>query len=289
MKLNSFNLKRISNSDCEEVLNYCCKMYVPAGYESTDSEDDYYMFDNAKQKSESNIVSQPVELSLMELKKQKLLQHLKDNKVDSLREVLDGEPKGFDIDETVDGHWNLLYHACFLALPDIVEFLIDERGACINMTENYETPLMVACYSKAEKSDVFKVVKALVKPTTIIGSANLYGTTPLMFASRQGNLEVVNFLISHKDAYDAIDNEGNNALFHAIEGKHLEVAKRLVKTGIDLTVVNKFGLTAKDFVENEYLFKFRELFPSEPQRYEPPPRYLSYSCFEDLIPYLSTK
>lgn len=261
-------------------------MFVPAGYELSESEDEYG-FGHDESTNNSTKVDHHVDKSPMELKRERLLEHVKSNQLLSLNEELDSEPKGFDIDEPVDGHWNLLYHACHLALADIVQFLIEERGACVNMREKDETPLMVACYSSADLGEVFKVVKALIKKSTIISSSNLNGFTPLMYASRQGNIEVVKYLLSLNDAYDALDNERCNALFHAIECNHLDVAKLLIAAGTDLSVTNKNGLTAKEFARNEYHFDFFDLFPPEPYRYETPSDFLSYNRFEDLIPDLS--
>lgn len=261
-------------------------MYLPAGYDESDSEEDFFYGDETRN-GIPKVVAQQIEKSPMKIKKEKLMEHLKNNQLSLLREELDNEPLGFDIDEAVDDRWNLLYHSCFLALPEIVQFLIEERGACINMRENDDTPLMVACFSSANPGEVFKVVKALVRSSTIISSSNCNGVTPLMHASRLGNLEVVKYLLSLNDAYDAIDNEGNNALFHAIEGKHLEVAKVLIEVGTDLAVVNKRGQTAKDFARSEYHFDYFDLFPPEPYQYQTPADFISYNRFEDLIPGLS--
>lgn len=256
---------------------------VPGGYETENSDDDLFAdgFYTEKKKFAPKII----EKSPIELKKEKLFDFLKKNEVDEIRDELDkGAVKGFDIDEPIDGSWNLLYHACYLALPDIVQFLIDERGACINTTTNDETPLMVACYSEGETENVLKVVKALIKESTIVSSSNLFGVTPLMFASRHGHASVVSFLLSLNDAYDAIDNEGKNALFHAIDGKHVEIAKMLIAAGIDLSVAHKFGSTAKDYARDELQQDIFELFPAEIQRFQIPCNYLSYNRFEDLIP-----
>lgn len=257
-------------------------MYLPAGYESSDSEDYYY---DGFTTSKPKIQPKKIEKSPMEQMKDRLLLNLRNNELHAIKEELDcGAVKGFDIDEYLDGRWSLLYHACFLGLPDIVQYLIEERGANTNVTENCETPLMVACYSDAKSDQVLKVVKLLIKESTIISSSNLTGVTALMFASSHGHVEVVKYLLSLNDSFDAIDNEGQNALFYAIDGKNLEIAKILIAAGIDLSVVNKFGYTANHYALDENQLEIAELFPPEEVKYETPSTFVSYNRFEDLIP-----
>lgn len=74
------------------------------------------------------------------------------------------------------------------------------------------------------------------------------------------------------------------ALFHAIDGNKVEIAKFLIEAGIDLAVVEKYGNTAKTFAESENRLEILELFPPEEYRYEIPTDYLSYSKFETIIP-----
>lgn len=263
------------------------RMFVPAGYEFEEDSDMDSMDGCGDEPTKANRSTDPVTLSPMELKKKNLLEHLKSNSLDSLRKELDAEPRGFDIDEAVDGHWSLLFNACFLGLPEVVKFLIEERGASSKISVFGETPLMIACYSSADPEAILDIVKSLIERSASISTSNINGITALMFASRQGHLGVVEYLLSLNDSFDAIDNEGNNALFHAIEGKHFEIAKLLIEAGIDITVRSKRGITAKELASNENLEEFLELFPSEPYQYEVPTEYVNYNRFEDLIPFLS--
>lgn len=256
---------------------------VPGGYESEQSDLDDDFFDGFYT-GKSNLPTKIVEKSPLEQKKLKLMEFLKNSDVAAMREELDNDVKGFDIDENIDGYWNLLYHACFLAVHDVVSFLIEERGATVNMTRNSETPLMVSCYSDGDSEDVLAVVKALIKESTVIGAANLLGITPLMFASKHGHTSVVRYLLALNDAFDAIDNEGTNALFHAIDGKHEDIAKILIEAGIDLNVSNKFRCTARDYSRNENCEAIFKLFPAEIIRYQTPGSFMSYNRFEDMIP-----
>jgi ankyrin repeat protein len=252
---------------------------IPGGFEdsNSDSEDEFFFTSKVKPKP------MVIEKTPIQLKKERLLTFVTENNLSAIKDELDGPVKGYDIDQLLDARWNLLYHACFLGHCEIVKYLVEVRGACINMTENSETPLMVACYSNADSEKVLEVVKALINESTIISSSNECGITPLMFASRNGHLEVVKYLISLKDAVDAIDNNGKNALFHAIDGKQVEIAKFLIDSGIDLSVTENFGNTAKNYANDELQMAIYELFAPDVYEYLTPCNFLSYNQFEDIV------
>lgn len=74
------------------------------------------------------------------------------------------------------------------------------------------------------------------------------------------------------------------ALFHAIDGKQLEVAKMLIESKIDLETINQQGFTAKEHADAENLMDFVELFPPEEYKYQTPSKYLSYNQLFDILP-----
>lgn len=259
---------------------------LPAGYEeSSNSEDD---FEDGFYHSKPKVKPKIIEKSPKDLMKERLLQHLSGNNLNAIKEELDHGPvKGFDIDEPVDSRWTLLFQACFLARPDIVQYLIEERGADTSPNEAGESPLMVVCYSNGDSDDVLKIAQLLIKNSTNISLSNTAGVTALMFASSHGHIEVVKYLLTLNDAFDAIDNECKNALFHAIEGKQKEIAKILIDAGTDLNVTNNFGFTAKHFAYEDNQLEIVELFPEEVYEYQTPSAFMSYNRFEDLIPGMS--
>lgn len=259
---------------------------VPAGYEFSDSDED--SDENGFYSNKSRFKQNIVVKSPMELMKERLLQNLNNKDLNAIKEELDHGPvKGFDIDEPIDSYQNLLYHACSLALPEIVKYLVEQRGADTSVNETGETPLIVACYSETNSDDVLEVVKILIQASTNISAANLQGITALMLASQRGHFVVVQHLLSLNDAIDAIDNDGKNALFHAIDGKQKEIAALLIDHGIDLNVFNNDGFTAKHYAIDEYQHEIVKLFPEEIEQYSTPSSFMNYNKFQDLIPGMS--
>lgn len=256
--------------------------FAPAGYED-EYDDEYDDWDdygeNMGEKVKFTATKSPIEL-----KKARLIELVRAGNLIEIREELDhGLPKGLDIDEKLDGRWNLLFYSCHFGAADLVEFLIEERGASITVEEDTETPLMVACSSQENSENLLRIAKLLVHVGCNFRMADCYGVTPLMRAANRGHLEVVKFLLA-RDSMDAIDNEGQNALFHAIGGKKFEVAKLLIDKGINLNIRSSLKLSAREYAIDENQLDIVGLFPPVEEKILLPGFFTNYSRFEDLIP-----
>jgi len=190
----------------------------PAGDETSEDSDDAFFGPrepSGEPQGEPQIKPPPiVDDTNQRDTKFRLEEHLKKNDLKAIQQELNSDfLNGFDIDSELGTEWNMLYHACYLGHVEIVQYLVEERGATINLTKQSETPLMVACQSEEDSDKVFQIVKTLMKETTIINSSNRNGVTPLMFASKNGHAEVVKYLLLNHDTYDAIDNDGNNVSY----------------------------------------------------------------------------
>lgn len=257
--------------------------YLPAGFSDSDedSSDEYgFSYDKVKTFQRKDNAKTGIEL-----KKEKLLEYLNRNDLAAMKNELDhGEVKGFDIDAPLDGQLNLLYLSCSLGCSEIVQYLVQERGAYVNSSIESKSPLMFACDSAADSDEILKIVKTLIKENANYRSSDLFGVTPLMFASARGHTEVVKYLLSINDAIDAVDNEKKNCLFHAIDGNKFEIAKILIEAGVNINVVNNFGNSAKDYARNELQEDIVALFPEDVYVYQPPCNFMSYNRFDDIIP-----
>jgi len=74
------------------------------------------------------------------------------------------------------------------------------------------------------------------------------GTTPLHLASELGILSLIETLVEEGGAsVNAIDNEGETALFYALRGQHVGVVRKLTELGIDVHTRNSDGESAIEF------------------------------------------
>jgi len=110
----------------------------------------------------------------------------------------------------------------------------------------------------AVKDNSAKVIDYLANlPSIDVNLANKSGETPLMIASIEGNLSVVQFLVAIKKA--DINTPGWTPLQYACTRGHLEVAQYLVANGAKVNSQSPSNTTALMMAVmsgNEYLVKF---------------------------------
>ncbi|KAK5637085.1 hypothetical protein RRF57_012797 [Xylaria bambusicola] len=73
---------------------------------------------------------------------------------------------------------------------------------------------------------------------------SIYGRTPLLWAARDGHLDIVQILLDRGANIDMDDNEGYSPLSWAAENGHVEVTKLLLDKGADMESVAHNGTTA---------------------------------------------
>ncbi|MBE0468034.1 MAG: ankyrin repeat domain-containing protein [Methyloprofundus sp.] len=89
-----------------------------------------------------------------------------------------------------------------------------------------------------------EIVLALIGKTSkemINRSSPKNNQTPLMIASDDGDLYVVNRLIKHGARVDEIDHDKRTALFQAVKSGHENVFDLLIESGADITRLRKGG------------------------------------------------
>lgn len=268
----------------EKMVNFLNTNFVPGGYERRyDSDDDE--FDQFDDNDEPNFVPAPAIENLPLTQERiidKILQSIQQGDIEQMKDLLDHElMQGFDIDSFASpNYWTLLMEACFESQPEIVKFLLDERGASsTKASKSYQTIMIIACRSIKDTDDVLKVVKILADHPMGFDSEDDKGMTVLMHASYAGHLKVVEFLLtSLKVSCDSTDRDGNTALMHALLGKSLQVVELLINFGVDLTIENKQHRTAIDIARRKKLFEVLEMFPKPGEVYEVPFDMTNYSA-----------
>lgn len=115
-----------------------------------------------------------------------------------------------------------------------------KRGADVNfINEHYRTPLMVACHHRREE-----IVDFYIGNGACVGRVDIFGSTPLHYASVSGSTKIVKTLIDeganiHARSY----GDKCTALTDAASRGHTKVVKLLVAKGADINARNTNGAT----------------------------------------------
>ncbi len=107
---------------------------------------------------------------------------------------------------------------------ELLKFLINS-GVEIDLSLN------TAC-----KVGNLKIVKILIRNGESPNNHDIDYTYPIHVAAKNGHLNIVNFLITIQNPklIGTINNFNRTPLDFAIEGKHIEVVKTLIKNGADI-------------------------------------------------------
>lgn len=148
---------------------------------------------------------------------------------------------------TEDG--TLLHEAIGTEEPFVVEYLID-AGADVNATdEKGDTPLLeaVGVFCGSAQSYVFEQIRCLIDNGADVNCFDNIGYTPLHIAAEFGNEEMVKYFIEecHMDP-DISDGNGSPLLKASREG-HLPIVEFLVDKGADIYCCDEDGYTGLHF------------------------------------------
>ena len=100
-----------------------------------------------------------------------------------------------------------------------------------------------AAHAAAESGDLPRLRFFITSKDVHVDAEDDYAMTLLQVASRQGHLEVVNFLIDNGAAINAVEIDKRAALHFAITQGRLSVACCLLERGADVHVRKRYGLT----------------------------------------------
>lgn len=125
--------------------------------------------------------------------------------------------------------------------------------------ENYSS-IIYAC-----KYNHLNIVKFLIHDAVkrkidklVVDYRDYIGRTPLMLAAKNNNVDMVNYLISHKAKSSKIDKFGYTALHFATKYNNYECTKRLLTYHSDVNKKDICGHTPKYWAEKHG--KLDELF-----------------------------
>lgn len=107
-----------------------------------------------------------------------------------------------------------------------------------------ETEGHVALWFASVKDSV-PVATLLVDHGVSINSQNReFGDSALIFAAKNGYLDIVRFLVAHQADINAVDRRGDTPLIVAAKNGQLTVGRYLVSRGADINAVDQHGHTA---------------------------------------------
>ena len=89
-----------------------------------------------------------------------------------------------------------------------------------------------------------EVVQTLLSHGADVNKSDMFGWTALFVAAEQGNVEVVQALLSHGAEVNKSDKDGWTALFLAAEQGNVEVVRALLSHGADVSKEDRHGKTA---------------------------------------------
>jgi ankyrin len=126
--------------------------------------------------------------------------------------------------------------------PDVVQLLVS-RGAQVNArTRTGQTPAWLLPNSVPGFGHGIGIVRGGL-PDRGLRPFVPGGLSPLLYAARDGRLDIVQTLVAAKADVNQVDANGITALIDAISNNHVEVARYLVDHGADINATDWYGRT----------------------------------------------
>ena len=146
---------------------------------------------------------------------------------------------------------------------NIIQILIQAGSTPTDLFGREEETALNLAVQRRELPTIEYLLNLHLSPS----QTNARGVSPLMYASKRGSLPIVRLLVEHGADIDAIDNEGENALFYAVTNGNsinnesaIEIIKYLIKKGINFKEQNNDGLDiykrAEASVRNNQLSRY---------------------------------
>ncbi|XP_063923294.1 uncharacterized protein LOC135137536 [Zophobas morio] len=139
---------------------------------------------------------------------------------------------------------NLLIFAAFLGYAEVVKLVVKEKLNIFNNELNCiikfdsSTPLIVA-----SREGHVTVVEYLLKCGAKINGADKYGRTPFFEASSSGHEKTLEYLAKNGANINRSDKYDRTPLFAASSNGHEKIIECLVKCGAKINHTNKYGRT----------------------------------------------
>lgn len=207
------------------------------------------------------------------------------------------QAKILDVNEPIGTYdWTPLMFACQMRQLDMVKYLLFELNADPNANCNDMTPLILVCCGRMsvygdddggateEESKVLQICEWLIQCQAMVNKINLRRKSPLMYASSNGFISVIQLLLNNRAILEACDNDGKTALFYAVNQNQYEATKILIEAGALIDAEDTFHNTPKRLAMEKGFDDIVALFPPDPVIECVPISFRSYQTYKDLIP-----
>jgi ankyrin repeat protein len=136
---------------------------------------------------------------------------------------------GVDVNTRAEDGVSVTNEALRYGHPEYAKLLI-ERGANVHADDHIgsDPPLVSASSDSDNRAETLEVARLLLARGVDVNAANSNGTTPLLWASKNGNWRLVYLLLNHSAAINARDHYGQTALTLAVESGQVAVVKILL-------------------------------------------------------------
>lgn len=161
---------------------------------------------------------------------------------------------GFSVDERSSTESTPLMVTAYRNQIGCVEYLL-KNNAKIDLVDSARRSAVF--YAIEGKS--FQIVKMLLDASEsqaeMVDGFNL---TPLMVASKIGNVEIMKLLIERKASLHSRDENDWTPLFFAVVSKNFEAVKLLVESGAKTDIVDRDGNTPQSIAYEDLSFKISD-------------------------------
>jgi len=166
------------------------------------------------------------------------IQTIKLNNLELLNQLIENDWDDHIID--IINRYQLLLVAAEISHWDIVIYLIEKLKIKVNERNGLrKTPLMFA----SEQGNR-NIVEYLVSNGALVNDKDTNGLTPLIYACKNGRIEVVGFLIDSGAILDDQDRHGLTALMYAAKFGHCDVITYLLEHGANIHTLSDNGSSA---------------------------------------------
>jgi len=192
---------------------------------------------------------------------------LKSEEIDEYKDALDYYIKeGFDINSN-DYNGDSLLHNLHVEEKNwinIIEYLLNKK-ININLKNSIGMTILHKVIDKQEWLEGYTIHCELTiqylcnLPNIDINIQDNEGNTPLIFACKYNNINIINILLEYNADIDIINKNGATALHVAVYYGNIEIIKLLLsKNPQSIIKIDNFGKVPKDYNDNE---EIKKLFP----------------------------